>query len=115
MDNLSVQLHEQPIGCSLGTAMVIHMIYAADLLLFTSSAKGLQTLLDIYYTYGCEHDIQYNVGKFFFMYVESRNINIAREITLEGNKLNVATSYKYFVEKQIFSNLLSFIITPTGY
>ena len=34
MGNLSVQLHKQPIGCSLGTAVVNHLIYADDLLLF---------------------------------------------------------------------------------
>ena len=32
MDNLSVQLHNQPIGCSLGTAVVNHLINAEDLL-----------------------------------------------------------------------------------
>ena len=46
MDNLCVQLHKQPIGCCLGTAVVNHLIYADDLLLFAPS-KGLQTLLDI--------------------------------------------------------------------
>ena len=32
MDNLSVQLHRQPIGCSLGTAVVNHLRYVDDLL-----------------------------------------------------------------------------------
>ena len=33
MDNLSVQLHKHPVDCSLGTAVVNHLIYT-DLLLF---------------------------------------------------------------------------------
>ena len=34
MDNLSVQLHRQPIGCSLVTTVVNHLIHADDLLQF---------------------------------------------------------------------------------
>ena len=47
MDSLSVQLHKQPIGCSLDTTRVNHLIYTDDLLLFAPSAKGMQTLLDM--------------------------------------------------------------------
>ena len=39
MDNLSVQRHKQPIGCSIGTTVVNHLIYTDDLLLFAHSAK----------------------------------------------------------------------------
>ena len=73
MDNLSVQLHKQPIGCSLGTAVVNNLIYADYLILFAPSAIGLQTLIDIWYTYGCEHDVQY---KSLVMYFDSRNANL---------------------------------------
>ena len=34
MDNLSLQLHKQPIGCSIGTTVVNHLTYTDDLLLF---------------------------------------------------------------------------------
>ena len=71
MVNLSVQLYTKPVGCSLGTTVVNHLIYADDLLLFAPSGKGQQTLLD------------------------SRNANFAREITLGRTKLNFATSCKY--------------------
>ena len=43
MGNLTVQLHTKPIGCSLGTTAVNHLIYADYLLLFAPSAKGLHT------------------------------------------------------------------------
>ena len=52
MDNLNVQLHIKRIGCSLGSTVVSHLIYADDLLLLAPSTKGLQTLLDCYYIYG---------------------------------------------------------------
>ena len=42
MDNLSLQLHRHPIGCSVGDTVVNHMLYADDIVLFALSAKGLQ-------------------------------------------------------------------------
>ena len=64
MDDLSLQLHRQSIGCSVGGTVVNHMLYADDIvLLFAPSAKGLQKLLDISHTYGCNDDIEYNPSK----------------------------------------------------
>ena len=57
MNNLSIQLHKQSIGSSVGGTVINHMLYADDIVLFAPSAKGLQTLLDISHTYGCNHDI----------------------------------------------------------
>ena len=42
MDNLSLQLYRQSIGCSVGGTVVNHMSYADDIVLFAPSAKGLQ-------------------------------------------------------------------------
>ena len=42
MDNLSLQLHSQPIGCSVGGTVVNHMLYADDLDLFAPSAKAFR-------------------------------------------------------------------------
>ena len=39
---------------------------------------GIRKQVDI------EHDVQYNVGKFLVMYFDSRNANLAREMTLGG-------------------------------
>ena len=96
MDNLSVQLHTKPIGCSLGTTAVNHLIYADDLLLFAPSGKGLQTLLDCCYIYGCEYDVQFNASKSLIIYFDFRNVNLARERTLGRTNLNFATSCTYF-------------------
>ena len=65
MDNLCLQLHRQSIGCSVGSTVVNHMIYADDVVLFAPSihAKGLQKLLDFSHTYGCNHDIEFNHSK----------------------------------------------------
>ena len=47
------------------------------------------------YTYGCEHNVQYDAGKSVVMYFDSRNANLAREMTLRRKKLNFAASCKY--------------------
>ena len=96
--NVSVQRHKQPTGCSLCTAVVNHLIYTDDLLPFAppKDYKHYYTYgCYICYTYGCEHDVQYNAGKSLVMYFDCRNANLARETTLGGKKLNFATSYKY--------------------
>ena len=43
----------------------------------------------------CEHDVQYDARKSLVMYFDSRNANLAREMTLGVKKLNFATSCKY--------------------
>ena len=53
MDNLSALLNSQHIGCSTGDVVVNHMLYADDIALFFPSAKGLQKLLAMCFTYGC--------------------------------------------------------------
>ena len=81
MDDLSLQLHRQSIGCSVGGTVVNHMLYADDIVLFAPSAKGLQKLLDISHTYGCNYDIEYNPSKSSIMYIDSRKAGNARSVT----------------------------------
>ena len=47
MNDLSVQLHTKPIGCSLGTTVVNRLIYADDLLLFAPSGKDVNTMFNL--------------------------------------------------------------------
>ena len=58
MDNLSIQLRRQSIGCIVSGSVENHTLYADDIVLFAPSAKGLQKLLDLSHTYGCNHDIE---------------------------------------------------------
>ena len=74
MDNLSALLNSQHIGCSTGDVVVNHMFYADDIALFFPSAKGLQKLLAMCFTYGCSHDIQFNPSKSVVMYIDYRKL-----------------------------------------
>ena len=91
MDNLSAQLNSQHIGCSTGYVVVKHMLYADDIALFSPFAKGLQKLLDMCFTYGCSHDIQFNPSKSVVMYILTL-VNLE----LLGPWWLVATSYTLF-------------------
>ena len=95
MDDLSLQLHRQPIGCSVGGTVVNHMLYADDIVLFAPSAKGLQKLLDLSHTYGCNHDIEFNPLKSSVMYIDSRKAGYAQSMTIGGKTLNTVTSFSY--------------------
>ena len=95
MDDLSLQLHRQSIGRSVGGTVVNHMLYADDIVLFAPSAKGLQKLLDISHTYGCNYDIEYNPSKYSIMYIDSIKAGNARSMTIGGNILNVVTAFSY--------------------
>ena len=95
MDNLSAQLNSQHIGCSTGDVVVNHMLYADDIALFSPSAKGLQKLLDMCFTYGCSHDIQFNPLKSVVMYIDSRKLGAARPMVIGSDQLNFGSYYTY--------------------
>ena len=95
MDNLSSQLCAQYIGCSAGDVFVNHMLYADDIALCAPSAKGLQQLLDMCFTYGCSHDIQFNPLKSVVMYIDSRKLGAARPMMIGSDQLNFVSNYTY--------------------
>ena len=95
MDNLSSQLSAQYIGCSAGDVVVKHMLYDDDIALFAPSAKGLQKLLDMCFTYGCSHDIQCNPLKSVVMYIDSRKLGAARPMMMGSVQLNFVSNYTY--------------------
>ena len=95
MDNLSAQLNSRHIGCSTGDVVVNHMLYADDIALFSPSAKGLQKLLDMCFTYGCSHDIQFNPLKSVVMYIDSRKLGAARPMVIGSDQLNFVSYYTY--------------------
>ena len=78
-----------------GPTVVNHMLYADDIVLFAPSAKGLQKLLDLSHTYGCNHDIEFNPSKSCVMYIDSRKAGNAQSMTISRKTLNVVTSFSY--------------------
>ena len=71
------------------------MLYADDIALFSPSVKGLQKLLDMCFTYGCSHDIQFNPSKSVVMYIDSRKLGAARPMVIGSDQLNFVSYYTY--------------------
>ena len=99
MDDLSSSLSNTPIGYSIGGIMVNHIMYAADLVIISPSAKGLQCLLDIHVcaVYGQTHDILFNDDKTVCMYTPANSsfyINTPA-VFLNGRRLSFTVKYKY--------------------
>ena len=99
MDDLSSSLSNTPIGYSIGGVMVNHIMYAADLVIISPSAKGLQCLLDIHVcaVYGQTHDILFNDDKTVCMYMPANSsfyINTPA-VFLNRRRLSFIVKYKY--------------------
>ena len=60
MDELSVKLNQESIGCFVGGKLVNHLMYADDLVLIAPSSRGLQRLLNICHEFGLSNDVRYN-------------------------------------------------------
>ncbi|XP_042079355.1 uncharacterized protein LOC121814967 [Haplochromis burtoni] len=63
VDDLSIQLRACNTGCILGKALINHLMYADDLVVFSPSSAGLQDLLNVCTEYGVQYDIEYNAAK----------------------------------------------------
>ena len=74
MDDLSSILNWQQTGCTIGDTVINHLMYADDLVLISSSASGLQKLINECSTYGSAHDIKYNCNKSAILVVRSSYI-----------------------------------------
>jgi hypothetical protein len=72
VDNLSVDLCAHQVGCTIGHKVVNHLMYADDLVLFASSATGLQILINECQVYGSTHDIKYNSTKSAVMVIKNK-------------------------------------------
>ncbi len=71
------------------------MLYEDDIVLLAPSAKGLQKLLYLIHTYGCNHDIEFNPSNSSVMYIDSRKAGNEQSMTICGKMLNVVTSFSY--------------------
>ena len=63
INDLSISLSKLPIWCWSCENVIVHLMYADDIVLLSQSAKGMQILIDNAYTYGCQYDILFNSQK----------------------------------------------------
>ena len=70
-------------------------MYADDIVLFAPSAKGLQRIIDVSYTYGCDNDIIFNSAKSQLMFFDTLKYGHMKDIMLGQTALSVIKSYTY--------------------
>ena len=97
IDELSCKLSACKIGCVFNGRTINHISYADDLIVFSPSSKGLQSLVRLCEVYGTENDINYNQLKTVGMVIKPRNFKlvITPEIVLNGKTLKFVDKYKY--------------------
>ena len=97
MNELSIQMNNEPIGCWVGERKVNHLAYADDLTLVSPSLSGLQRLLDCCSDYSERNFIQFNVNKSKTMYIKAGPFSDVTfdDCLLNGSPLSATDSIKY--------------------
>ena len=97
MDDLSIKLNDIKVGCTIGTTLINHLMYADDLVLLSPSAMGLSLLRSVCSAYGIEQDIKYNSAKSNVMIFRCNKMKDIRIPNFELNNvlLTRVTKYKY--------------------
>ena len=57
MDDLSIKVNDIKVGCTIGTTLINHLMYADDSVLLSPSALGLSVLLSVCSAYSIARDI----------------------------------------------------------
>ena len=97
MDDLSIKLNDIKVGCTIGTTLINHFMYADDLVLISHSATGSSLLLSVCSAYSIEHDIKYNNAKSNVMILRCNKMKDIRipNFVLNNVLLTRVTKYKY--------------------
>ena len=97
INDLSIKLNSQYIGCVFNTVIINHLIYADDIVLVAPSAKGLQILVNICYEYGLCYNITFNEKKTVYMVIRSNIFKntLFPDLYIGINALKQVTKYKY--------------------
>ena len=97
MDDLSLQLNTQHVGCAIGDMIINHLMYADDLVLISPSPGGLIKLLKVCEMYGNANDLSYNPKKSCYMVFSASNFKnvICPNFELYSKPLNRVSNVKY--------------------
>ena len=93
---MSIELNKTSIGCTIGYLIVKHRYYADDLILFSSSHKGLQILLNVCNKIGCALEIMMNESKTLYIVFKTMKATewICQQYPLNSNAIqNCKTKY----------------------
>ena len=97
MNDLSLSLNSQPIGCVIGGNVLNHLMYADDMCCIAPSVKGLNRLLQKCEEYASENDIIFNPIKSACLQFYSKRFTLPSlpPVILCGKKLQFSETIKY--------------------
>ena len=98
MNDLSVMLTKAKIGCSIPKYFLNHLFYADDLVLITTSAKGMQKLLNMCSDYVNRNNIIFNPSKTVLMlYETTKTIKLYNRpsVYLNDTRISYSNTHKY--------------------
>ena len=97
MDDLSVLLNKEYIGCYLQGVPYNHLFYADDSVLLAPSPSALQKLINICDAYATDVELTYNTKKTVCMSILPKwlKVNNGFQFELSGNTLSYTNEHKY--------------------
>ena len=97
MDELSNELSKNNIGCSIGTKLINHVIYADDIVVFSPSLKGLQVLMDICNNYMTTNFLKLNTKKTKCIKFEKKKVQprCSQDLYIGGQNIEFVDRIKY--------------------
>ena len=76
-------------GSCCGNTVVNHLMNADDIVLFVPSAKSLQRIINVSYTYGCDNDIIFNSATSQLIFIDTLKYgHMPKDILLGLNALS---------------------------
>ena len=96
VDDLSVSLGNERVGCIAGSMIVNHIFYADDLVLLSPSVLGLRKLVSVCENYALTHDMLFNETKSVCIRFSKNNLKYQPgNIILNDRELDWRESTKY--------------------
>ena len=97
MDDLSIRLNKLKVGCTIGNILINHLMFADDLVLLSSSTRGLSKLIFECQKYGIECDIIFNPKKSAVLFYKPAYMSKAKmpEFRINNEKIEVVKKYTY--------------------
>ena len=96
LDNLSKSLASLPYGCLIGDFKINHLIYADDLVIFSTGSYGQQMLVNACGHYGNDCSILFNEKKTVCMLIQPNARKLRQvPIYLNNRMLSYVNVYKY--------------------
>jgi len=97
LDDLSLELSNIKAGCYIGEILLNHLTFVDDICVFCTSARGLQSILEVCQAYARLHETIFNCSKTVCMMFRAKSVKSTTIplLTLGLLKVKFVSRYKY--------------------